>query len=552
VDYKICTKCSQKLPLDAFRIKKRRPGQKCGYSSQCKICLNQQARDRYNQKNQIKSDKAQPKPNHKFCSDCKQELLLKYFHPCCKNPTKNWHYDSKCKKCKNESAKSKSEYIRPSSLTLEHQLIESKRKKVKNGKYKHGNKFINFTIGVDDVRKLIKDQTRNGILRCAALNTPLNNSLLLKPSIDRINNNKGYVPNNIRITSYLYNVARNKWHDVIVIKAMHGLYPAGTQSWDNFVKKDSRRKQSNTNDGIYNNPGRHRGIPINNYDIKQIITAQSQSGFLTCAATGLRLLNDPSSPLYPSIDRINPHGPYDNSNITIVAKFFNLGRNRAKWEDAIKAFKLVSKNYSNRLIYVSGKYFFEDELIDKEEICRSLLYNHETQIIRASKCDVKLIDNRLAKRFFDKYHYAGSISGSFNIAAMFSGEVVACMSFRRPSGINCQEDWELSRMARHNDIYIHGVWSKLWSWVCNEKIINGSIITFTDNRLFSGDVYEKLGFELSSKIKPAHYWWRDGIRYHRQTTRKPKSCEMTESEYMESQGYEKVMDLGKKKWITTI
>ena len=79
-----------------------------------------------------------------------------------------------------------------------------------------------------------------------------------------------------------------------------------------------------------------------------------------------------------------------------------------------------------------------------------------------------------------------------------------------------------------------------------------SIVSFSDNRLFSGAVYEKIGFKFDGTI-PSDYYWVKGIhRHHKSALRKTKEEKLTgltETQLREAQGYKKIWDLGKKRWV---
>ncbi len=163
----------------------------------------------------------------KICTKCPEvgPQPVGNFHRCRKLPTALWHYHSHCKKCATTRQRKyrRGCYSRPSETTLPTVLIEAKRKGVKAGFYNHNGIKIPFTIKINDLKVLIADQSIDGSLRCAATRVVLNTtdrSHPLYPSIDRIDNNHGYEPSNIRITSRLYNLARNTWTDIQTIESI--------------------------------------------------------------------------------------------------------------------------------------------------------------------------------------------------------------------------------------------------------------------------------------------------------------------------------------------
>ncbi|HED37608.1 MAG TPA: hypothetical protein ENI76_05110 [Ignavibacteria bacterium] len=97
---------------------------------------------------------------------------------------------------------------------------------------------------------------------------------------------------------------------------------------------------------------------------------------------------------------------------------------------------------------------------------------------------------------------------------------------------------------------VHGIWSKLLKMFIKEYSPS-SIVSFSDNRLFSGKVYEKLSFKYDGIIPPDYYWAKGMIRRHKSGLRKTDSEKLTgktEIELRTAQGYERIWDLGKKRW----
>jgi len=68
-------------------------------------------------------------------------------------------------------------------------------------------------------------------------------------------------------------------------------------------------------------------------------------------------------------------------------------------------------------------------------------------------------------------------------------------------------------------IVVIGGASKLLKYFNNTYKFN-NIKTFSDIGYSNGDIYEKLGFELDSYIKPSYYYVVDGIRIHKSNFKK--------------------------------
>ena len=73
-----------------------------------------------------------------------------------------------------------------------------------NAGKKRGSKVIDITITVNDIKEQLDKQNN----RCYYTNMEFNTTDLL-PSIDRIDSNKGYIPNNIVICLQKINIMKN-------------------------------------------------------------------------------------------------------------------------------------------------------------------------------------------------------------------------------------------------------------------------------------------------------------------------------------------------------
>lgn len=196
--------------------------------------------------------------------------------------------------------------------------------------------------------------------------------------------------------------------------------------------------------------------------------------------------------------------------------------------------------------------FFEDEIHDKVQICKNILkvhlgYSTDKVKIRPQKCEIKLIKSELAFPFYDKFHIQGRCNSKYHIGVFYKNQLIACMSIRTPFRPN-SGDWEISRMASNFKYQVHGIWSYLLKWVLTNKLIHGKLITFSDNRLFNGNVYEKIGMTKVGKIRSDYYWTKGMSRFNKSSLRKPDDSDKTEFELRSSEGYHRIWDLGKTKW----
>jgi flagellar hook-basal body complex protein FliE len=212
-------------------------------------------------------------------------------------------------------------------------------------------------------------------------------------------------------------------------------------------------------------------------------------------------------------------------------------------------------NYSDADIHI-----FSDEWETKHDIIMSMIkqkLNINAAInIRPQKCQIKLISTREANSIYKQYHYIGNITySSYNVGIYYNNVLIAAMSLRKPIRQNCTADWEISRMACNTKYRIHGIWSYIINWLKTNNVISGKLITFSDNRISNGNVYQKMGFTKDGIVRPDYYWVKNSIRYNKSTMRKKdfeKATSKTEHELRTEAGYHKIYDLGKIRWITNI
>lgn len=210
-------------------------------------------------------------------------------------------------------------------------------------------------------------------------------------------------------------------------------------------------------------------------------------------------------------------------------------------------FNIVSSSTSRYLIV------FEDEWRFSKSIIKNLLLNVTGNInstrIRPSKCSIASINYKDICSFYEKYHYLGPRGAYLHIAVFYQDIIVGAMSISKPSR-QSSHDWELVRMVRHPNYNIPGIWSKIISMLPSFGI-KGSVISFSDNRLFDGRTYEKIGFKFDGLI-PRNYYYTNGYkRYHKSKMRKTKdekSLLKTERELRSEQGLFRIWDYGKTRW----
>lgn len=171
-----------------------------------------------------------------------------------------------------------------------------------------------------------------------------------------------------------------------------------------------------------------------------------------------------------------------------------------------------------RLIHI-----FEDEWIQKKEICKSVIANYLNQMITkipARKCKIKEISNHQIRSFLTNNHLQGYASASINLILEYENEIVMAMTFRM-ARYNKKVQYELVRLDSKINTHIIGGTQKLWTYFV-KNYMPRSVVSYCDRRWFSGQTYKKLGFEKKTDAKPG-YWYTNGInRFHRSKFTKKK------------------------------
>jgi hypothetical protein len=164
---------------------------------------------------------------------------------------------------------------------------------------------------------------------------------------------------------------------------------------------------------------------------------------------------------------------------------------------------------------------YESEWLARPSAIKRLIRNALGKIpgrLMARKCEVAAVPPHEAVAFFDTYHPQGGAGWGFNYGLRYRGKLVACMRFTfgaNDRGSNADRVWTLTRYATR--LPVVGGASRLFAaFVAEHK--PDSVKSFSDNRYFTGGMYEKLGFTLEEETEP------DYQVYHAKTGLLPKTA----------------------------
>jgi hypothetical protein len=187
---------------------------------------------------------------------------------------------------------------------------------------------------------------------------------------------------------------------------------------------------------------------------------------------------------------------------------------------------------------------------DSKDIIKSIIKSRlgcNDLILGARNCILAKIDIKVANDFFKTNHLQGPCNAKVAYALYHDNELVSCMSFGTPR-FNKAYDYELLRFANKLNTTVSGSFQKLLKAFRSEQ--NGSIISYANRRLFSGQIYVKSGFNLEYITKPGYVWSNGNDVLSRYKTQKKKlldiqpllNKELSETNIMEMNGYEKLWD----------
>ncbi len=200
---------------------------------------------------------------------------------------------------------------------------------------------------------------------------------------------------------------------------------------------------------------------------------------------------------------------------------------------------------------------FDDEWLNKSDIVKARLKHIlcKTKPVYARKCTVKEIDTKLAHNFVDNNHIQGYTGSSIKLGAFYNDELIAVMTFAKLSvskgSKNKDNQWELSRFCC--SVPVVGIASKMLEYF-KRNYKWEKIISYSDRRWNTGNLYNSIGFKFVSYTKPNYWYFKIGEskRYHRFNFRKNKLFgEGTEWEIMKKNGYDRIWDCGNAKYELT-
>ena len=222
------------------------------------------------------------------------------------------------------------------------------------------------------------------------------------------------------------------------------------------------------------------------------------------------------------------------------------------------------RNYHlNKTKYFESKgirivHIWEDDWILKKDIIKSQIKNWlgiSNNKIFARKCETKEIKEvNEIKQFLNENHIQGYVPSIIKIGLYYNNNLISLMVFDKSEGRKKMKDneWNLSRFCNKLESNIIGGASKMLSFFI-KKYKPSRIISYADRNWSQGNLYYQLGFKSVQNTKADYKYIIDGKRIHKSRFRKGKlETNLTESQYMKSNGFPKIYDCGKIKFEINI
>jgi hypothetical protein len=197
------------------------------------------------------------------------------------------------------------------------------------------------------------------------------------------------------------------------------------------------------------------------------------------------------------------------------------------------------------------------------KLCLSIVANAvgiNNESYHARKCEVIHTDSDSMEQLFIDTHVQGSVTGCHMVGLKHNGVIVAAMAFsmvssERGTKFNSHR-WELRRFASYGRVA--GGASKLLKAFISATPECREVISYSDNSIFDGSMYEALGFKLLHETQPDYKYTRNGQRViHKSTFQRSRLAKnrnfvfdpnLSERENCYNNKWYRIWDCGKKKW----
>lgn len=207
-----------------------------------------------------------------------------------------------------------------------------------------------------------------------------------------------------------------------------------------------------------------------------------------------------------------------------------------------------------RLIHI-----FEDEWVLRRTAVENLIRHALGKAARRKSARELSIEKQSASDvsyFLEANHIQGAAPSGQAYCLLDNDTVVAAMVFSKSvssRGVT-EAGWELTRFASSDNV--PGAGSRLFKAFLRDTAAT-TVVSFSENRLFTGGLYKALGFTATHITRPSYWVIVDGVRNHKSGFRKSRLkhkipdyvATETEKAACHRMGWFRVYDCGLTKWV---
>jgi len=197
---------------------------------------------------------------------------------------------------------------------------------------------------------------------------------------------------------------------------------------------------------------------------------------------------------------------------------------------------------------------FEDEWLQRRELVLSRILRSKK--INARDTRFKELSPEEMQTFCSEFHLQGAPRDStYRFGLEHEGSLVGVMVFGKHHRQGLGDVLVLSRLC-FGQYDVRGGSEKLFK---NSllRLPKKKIVSWSDNRYSWGGVYQRLGFELEEELPPDYSYCKTGpspIRVSKQSMKKTEAEKLqglTEHALRKEQGWYRIYDCGKIRWVYT-
>lgn len=217
------------------------------------------------------------------------------------------------------------------------------------------------------------------------------------------------------------------------------------------------------------------------------------------------------------------------------------------------------KTNKMRLVGKELIHIFQSDWIQRRKICESIIkarLNQFSDVVYGRKTNIQVLDTNTEREFFTNNHIQGYTPSVVCYGLYYGDVLVFAMSFVK-SRYHKKSEWELLRLCTKLHTTVVGGADRLFTHFTKEHSPK-NIVSYCHLHLFTGKVYQRMGFTLERVTKPG-YWYTKDYRtlHHRSKFQKHKLItllpmydeELSEWENMKLNKWDRIWDCGNAVYI---